>query len=339
LAKGQIITTDFMMSLAIFLVAIAVVTPLFLKLSEDSAANQLNQEAMTRLDFAGEIMMKTPGVPADWNPGTVESIGLADSNGRINRTKIRNMMEMNATTVKILAGLQLFNFNISFYSSVYPLLTGEADSPAAYFSNSNNLLSKMNGSGLVYDVYSGGAAEFNSMLANQYRTIIVEDTALTQAQIDANSLRNFVRTGGILIVTGNANIIGTGFNMSSATTSGASTVADTAVIDAPYGSNILFSTPNWYFFNTTNDSPLHIIASAPGGAYVCRWNYGTGRVFFATGIDGTVNGEQLIDAMNVIGARAELVSGPMQTAFVNARAVVYDTEINSLGRAVMAVGR
>ncbi len=331
-----------MMSLVIFLVAVAIVTPLFMRLSDDAAANQMNEEIRTRLDFAADVLMKTPGIPSDWNSTSIVSIGLADSNGRINKTKIRNLMGLDKDRVKIFAGLQLFNFNISFYSGEYPLMTGEADSPAAYFfGTGSSLIGKMNNSGLVWDVYSGAATEFNNMLGNssRYRTIIVEDAGLTQAQIDAAELRDFVRTGGILIVTGDARIIATGFNMSSATLSSNGAVFDTEAIDAPYASTILFSNPSWYFFNTTTDSELHIIAWAPGGAYVCRWNYGAGRIFFATDVDGTVNGEPLIDKMNVIGWKAEIVSGPMQTAFVNSRAVVYNTEINSLGRAVMSVGR
>ena len=193
----------------------------------------------------------------------------------------------------------------------------------------------------MYDVYEGGATEFNNMLANSssYRTLVVEDSGLSQAQINVNSLNNFVRTGGILIVTGDARIIESGFNMSSATSSSNGAVFDTDVIDAPYGSTVVFSTPNWYFFNATGDSPLHTIVWAPGGAYVCGWDYGAGRIFFATDVNGTVIGKQLADAMDIIGARAQIASGAMSTAFVNSRAVVYSSDINSLGRVVFVVGR
>jgi hypothetical protein len=345
----------------IFLLAVAIVIPLFLKISEDSRSAQFAEDAQIRLSFAADALMRTGGSPADWNTTTVQSIGLADENGRINKTKIRYMMELGPSEFRTLTGLQGLHFNISFYADGFPAMTGEADSPAAYFYAENNtMFTAINGSGLVWDLYYGGAGlpetgdaanvysgsktgTFDAMVANStlYKTIIIEDPELTQGQVNVEGLKNFVRTGGILIFEGDADLLASGFGMSS--TSGAvvtGIVRDTNFIDAPEGDTVNFYDGGWYFYNTTSDGNLQIMVenSVSGGASMGRWNYGVGRIIYIADIHGFAGGRSLIEITRFAGTRAEFSSAALQTAFVNARAVVYNTDLNSMGKAIMAVG-
>jgi hypothetical protein len=243
-------------------------------------------------------------------------------------------------------------------------MTGAAVSPAAYFYvDENTLMQKLDGSGMAWDLYYGGpgsppqtdarnvytgtpAEIFNTMLANRftnaYRTIIIENAGLGQGEIDLNSLKEFAAKGGILVVEGDAQLISSGFSMTSGTAAASGTVRDENFIDAPAGSTITFTSPQWYFSSEAGDSKLRIFAehgNLPDRAQIGRWNHGAGEIYFITDIDGTVDGTSLANAVNIIGRKAYLESGQMNDAFVTGRSAVIDTDLNSLVRVVMVIGR
>ena len=357
--KGQLISGDFIVSIVIFLIVLAIVIPLFNRLSEESRQKQVEENVRIRLSFISDVILKKEGAPPDWNETNVQLIGLADRNGRINKTKIRNLMNMDKGSVKALMGVPDIEINVSFYSGNYPAMTGASVSPAAYFYVSDKgMLPAINGSGLVWDMYYAGvglpdpsdarsvytgqkAALFDQMTdVQEYRTIIIENPELTQAEINMTRFGDFIIKGGIIIFEGDAELISTGFSMSSGTDPGAAgLVVDTNFIEAAYNSTIVFNSSSWYFYRTAGDANLTIQgAREAGGAFVSTWRHGAGRVYYITDIEGSVGGALLRDAVLLVGKKAEMSTGTVKSSVVNSRTVVFGTELNSAGRMVMIGG-
>lgn len=354
---GQVASGDFIVSISIFLFMLAIILPLYVNMSYQSEEKRLLEDIQTRSGFVTDSLLKTGGWPEDWNETNVEHIGLSD-NGRINKTKIRRLMAMDPSSVKRVLGMQDLELNISFYNMEGPEMTGIAVSPAAYFYvNSSGLLGSINNSGLVWDLYYGGSGQpadgarvtysgektsiFNGMIANssRYRTLIVERPEMTQAQADIEGLKEFLRSGGILIYEGNADIISDNFLMHSGTGGGNGT-ARSGLVDAAYGNNVTFSDPEWYFYSTSGDAPLAIdIEGQTGQGLMGNWNYGIGKIYYITDIEGQVNGDNLSMRLYLIGKKAELVTGSMESAIANSRVAVLDAELNSLVKVVTVIGK
>lgn len=360
--RGQVISGDFIVSISVFLLVLAIIIPAFLKLSEANYEKQRDEEMRTRAFFIADSILKTEGVPKNWNYTNVNSIGLSDENGRINKTKFRNLMRINSSGARALLGLGYFNLNISLYSGNYYLMTGAASSPAAYFYvNDNSMLRIINNSGLAWDLYYGGAGTpatgdsrnaysgeksflFNQLLLNstKYKTIIIENPELTQAEVNINDLKDFVATGGIIIYEGEPQLISEGFSMHAATDTGKNGISkDGGLIDEPDGSMIMFNNSLWYFYRDTGDSELHVAAEdqlIANAAFIGYWNHGIGMIYYITDAEGTVNGQDLLGKVNLVGSKAEFYTGFIQNMVSNTRAVMFDADLNSLGRATVVVG-
>lgn len=363
MSRGQIVSGDFIISIAIFLVIIAILIPLFNRTSDDSQRRLFLEELKTRSSFVTDLITKTPGIPEYWNKTTVVRAGFVNKDGHINRTKIKHYLDLSPESAKSAIGLEELELNMSFYRGRYHLMTGVAVSPAAYFYvNDKTLLEAINGSGLVWDLYYGGSGSpesgdsrnvysgakevvFDQMIVNStaYRTIIIENPELTQPEVDVDGLGDFVRTGGILIYEGGADLIESGFSMSSDRDAGSSgIVRDKDFIDSPIGSVVSFAGSDWYFYESAENEQLHIVAeddSIPGGAFIGYWNHGAGLVYYVTDIEGTVDGKDLLEAVGLIGKKAEFVTSIMKNSIVNTRPVVFSDGLNSLGRLTLVVGR
>lgn len=361
--KGQIISGEFIVSMAIFLFVIAIIVPLFNRISSDFEERQFIEDVKTRLFFTSDAILKTTGVPDDWNSTNVRSIGFANSDGRINKTKIKKFLSLDNVSARSLLGLEGYEFDISFYVNSYPMMTGIAVSPVTYFYvNDNGLFSSINNSGLTWDLYYAGSGSvpqndarnvytgtkqtlFNEMVGNstKYRTVIIENPELTQEEVNINALKNFVSTGGILIYEGNAQLISTGFSMRSSTDPGRNGILkDNDFIEAPYGSVVNFTNSAWYFYRSSADSHLYVIAeheTISNAAFIGNWNHGIGRIYYITDIEGTVNGVELRKVINLVGKKAEYLSGNMSSAITASRPLVLGTTLNSLARMVMVIGK
>lgn len=361
-SSGQIISGDFIISIAIFLFILAIIIPLFTKMMAERQERQFIEDVQTRLLFVSDAVLKTTGTPDDWNSTNVKSVGFSNKDGGINKTKIRRFISLNSSDAKKLLGLEGLEFNLSFYISGNHLMTGAAVSPAAYFYvNDNSFFRNINNSGLVWDLYYGGSLQpqtgnarnvysgeksslFNQMTANStmYRTIIIENPGLSQPQVNIGQLKNFASTGGIIIFEGDAQLISSGFSMHSGTSSGNGIVRDDVLIEAPYGSSVIFNNSAWYFYQQAGDSQLRIAAeneALGGGAFIGYWNHGIGRIYYITDIDGNVNNKSLENAVSIVGKKSEFSTGQMSNAISASRPVVIDTDLNGLAKMVMVIGK
>ncbi len=329
MSKAQTISGDFIISMVIFLIVLSLVIPTFDRIAIQIKAEDDRREIETFSVFATDVMLKTAGYPQDWNETTVGSIGLSDVSGRINLTKIKSFMRMDYRRAKDLLGLGELDVNISFYDiNNYNILTGVAQSPAAYFYfQQNDVGQAIKNSGLVWDLYYGGTGTpdagdarnvysasqvnaFNTMVANRsaYKTIIIEEPQLQQSQVNINDLKDFLTTGGILIFEGNPDLIQSGFSMTGSTTSGnnAVVVSTDDFIDANVGDAVTFASASGYFFESPTDADLKIIvadSSQNSFARIGKWKHGLGTVYYITDISGSSNGKSLSSIINAAGRR------------------------------------
>lgn len=360
--SGQIISGDFIVSIVVFLFILVIIIPLFARMSEESRERRFIEDVQTKLLFVSDSILKTTGTPDDWNSTNVKSIGLSNKDNRINRTKIARFMSLSSSDAKKFLGLEGLELNLSFYASGHHLMTGAAASPAAYFYvNDNSFFRSINNSGLVWDLYYGGSSQpqagdarnvytgpksdlFSQMTASpaMYRTIIIENPELTQAEVNIEGLKNFARTGGVIIFEGDAQLISSDFSMHSGTNPGGrGVVRDDVLIEAPIGSSVIFNSSSWYFYQQAGDSQLRIAAESEAGgtAFAGYWNHGIGKIYYITDIDGNVNNKSLESALNVVGRKAEFSTGQMQNAITLSRPVVIDAELNSLAKMTLVVGK
>lgn len=340
-----------MISIAVFLIILAFILPLFVRFDEERQTRFVQEDLDMKSVFVTDYLLKTTGSPG-WNYTNVTSLGLANRDGTVNTTKIRNFMHLTPQRAKELLGLTGVEFNLSFKNGDYRLMTGVARSPAAYFFvNKNLLFSKINKSGLVWDLYTttaqqsdarfsyqgAKAAVFSQMLANasEYRTIIIEDPELAQSDIDLAALQSYVGSGGTLIYAGDASLISSGFSASSGTAATTGNVIDNSLIDAALGSIVVFQNPNWYFYGPD----VGTIVNTTNGAYVGHWNHGVGEIYYVTDMNGTIAGKPLADSIDLIGRRVEFSTGQMMNMVPSSRPVVLDSRLNSLATTVMVIGK
>jgi hypothetical protein len=252
LKRAQLLTIDFILSIAIFISILLTLMTVWgsvdtqIKDLEDRRDLQSLSVAIT------DSLVRSTGNPADWNSTNVKSIGLAETERVLSLRKIKSMFSMDYFSVKSKMRLSNYELQIIFTDKdSNNLTTGLARSPIAYYSRDparTKVLEKLNNSGLVWDLYWGANPNdlpshqnsyarrnfyanpnpvngFNGMIDNQsaYRTIIIEnlDLPITFENSDLNisGLQEFVSRGGILVVIGQgrqgANIIDQDFGADS----------------------------------------------------------------------------------------------------------------------------
>jgi hypothetical protein len=328
LTKAQVISGDFIISLSVFIIVIAIILNVYTNVSTKVSQNDDLRNMETISLFASGALAKTSGYPSDWNETNAQVIGLSTDN-RLNISKIEKFINMNYSRARELLGFQAYNFNITFYDlDNNILLSGVARNPVAYFYTSTGDMADMvNGSGLVWDIFYGGPGQpfsgdathiytgqkeemFNSMVFNSslYKTIIIEDPDLTQGDVNVSGLVNFVARGGVLIFEGDADLIQTGFSMhlsNGALTNGVVTSTDD-FIDGSVGDIVEFASGTWYAYESAGDTQLKtMVADSNNHAILARWNHALGRVYYLTDENGEINGMDIEPRILIAGRRLE----------------------------------
>lgn len=330
-----------MISIAIFLFVLAIVLPIFGQITERARLDSETRELETRAVFVSDAILKTSGYPRGWNSTTVKTAGFSDG-GMLNITKIRSFLNMSYSDAKAALSISDLDFNITFYDiHDYSVFTGASQSPVAYFYvGSNNAQAQLNSNPIVWDLYYGGTGTpdlgnsrffyngtktgvFNAMVGNQsgYKTIIIEEPQLTQAQVNIQGLKDFVNAGGILVFIGAADLISTGFSMSSGTDAGATGLVanESTFINGKSGENVTFNNSRWYFYSTGNDAKLDVLVASnnnPSWAFAGKWEHGLGTIYFLTDIAGTIGPGQFSSSANIVGKKIEQGTSFSQSASI-----------------------
>jgi len=108
--KAQIWSTDFVMSAVIFLLALGLI--LFAWNYTSTSISQRNElgSAENIAMMVSDALIRTPGIPENWNSSTVISPGLASRENVLDSTKVDAFINMSYEYTKTLLGLERYHF-------------------------------------------------------------------------------------------------------------------------------------------------------------------------------------------------------------------------------------
>lgn len=133
-SKGQVVTSDFMLAIIILMIVIGMAGSLWNR-SMYLIAEKNKRTQMRRLGLAvSSMLVKSSGVPNDWDSDNVITIGLVDRPNVLNEDKILAFNSMEKSKIQDLLGIESFDFSfrvravndtILFDYGTYP--SGEID--------------------------------------------------------------------------------------------------------------------------------------------------------------------------------------------------------------------
>lgn len=327
LYKGQVFSGDFILSISVFLLVLVIIIPVFSQLSDQINRKNTQQELETRLLFVSESLVKTGGYPENWNKSSVQTLGLSDDD-RLNITKIRLFMEMDYNETKSAMTLEGLDYRLYMTDmNGYNLYTGLSLEPVAYFAVDDTIAqSHLENSSIVWDMYFAGSSlpansgrnvytgtkadVFNALAANQskYKTIIIEEPQLGYDTVDIQGIKDFVKTGGVLIFAGSADMISKNFSMTflQASEQGV-VVGNSDLLNASIGENVVFNNSQWVIANTTFEKLNAIVSSATNQSrcMICSWSYGAGKIYYISDLAAGIGSRNLTSLLLLTGKSIE----------------------------------
>lgn len=108
--KAQLWSLDFILSIIIF--SLILLSILFIW-------NYTNAEISERLEFKkmktlalfiSDILIRSTGIPENWEENNVKVIGLAENENILNKTKVLRFINMDYNTSKRVLGIQLYDY-------------------------------------------------------------------------------------------------------------------------------------------------------------------------------------------------------------------------------------
>ncbi len=309
--KGQLLSGDFILSLAMFIIALAIVVPLWGYVTDQIKYDEDRKALDNTVSIISDVLTKSTGSPNDWNVTNVKSIGLTDENGYLNLTKNMNFIDLGYDNARNLLGTG-YNLYVSVSDIDDNMIySGAASKPIAYFASKErdmeNVIRKANAS---WDFYTGNGdhaqniAAFNSMAGNQsiYRTIIIEDPELQESEVNIQGIIDFLNLGGVLIYEGNPMLIDT-FGEFNQTTNRDGIVIpnDKILINSSADDNVSFLNAQWAAHVAGIQK---IIADKNDNKTIVGfWKYGNGMIYYISDINGTIINSNILleDSLGVFG--------------------------------------
>ena len=124
--KAEVFSSDFIIGLFLFLIAIVMFEMFYTNLSAEIGDYKIRSDLHSKANSISETLVTSPGFPEDWNSSNVEIIGLFDS-GLVNLTKFDRMKELEYYAMKNKLGLGGYNLYVHITNS-----TGSALNDYAY---------------------------------------------------------------------------------------------------------------------------------------------------------------------------------------------------------------
>jgi len=335
--RGQAFSADFVFGCVIFGVVLMLLIPIWTALTSQTREAEVRKDLQIATVAVADLFMRSPGSPANWSAANVLSIGLANTAHELNTTKFLRLRELDYADAKQTLGLGAYNFTLNLSErNGFVATSGIAHSPVAYYSASaHEIFPLLSESGLVWDYYWGhdmpagdpphgdarnfyGASEataFNSMLYsaafnNSYRTIIVEQPGLASSSANLTLLRQFVQDGGILIFEGQGSggeilIDGMGATAHNGAPASGIVLARDWFLQEDAGSAVSFTDSAWSFYSP-GASPITIEVADTSNhsrGLIANWEYGSGRIYYITDINGSSGGSDLSALIPIAGEK------------------------------------
>ena len=109
--KAELFSSDFIISISIFFVALAIITFYYQNLQTDVYETNTRNDMYSKAIFAASLLAESSGYPQYWDNNTVKVIGLYDE-GKFNLTKFEELKKIPYQTAKIMLGTGVYNFYI-----------------------------------------------------------------------------------------------------------------------------------------------------------------------------------------------------------------------------------
>lgn len=221
-------TSDFVVSMVVFL---TVMNLGFFALYQSTAGeSQFNeQKRMARQAYqTADLLVRTPGYPADWNRSTVQIVGLAEPDHVVQAEKLLELKRTDQDVFRSrsrLAGTEFF-LDVRVNGSVTSIGGIATGRMAVVAGNDSSLLDHMDDSGERWDLYwfggsvpetnastvmTGDAASMmDAALTNRslYAAIIGWNTGVDPADIPSpGRVETFVDGGGVYLQEGEGRLI------------------------------------------------------------------------------------------------------------------------------------
>lgn len=362
--KAQGWTIDYVVSFLIFTIALILAVKVLTNTFQNTDFDDIVRDSITISEH-----LLTEGYPSDWNENDVIRIGLTSSKNRLDQGKVNNYLKLNYNVTKTRFGINrdyIFYFEnnnntiigmgeecaLGSDEVLETKVTYKEMRPSAYYYKDESLMAGwMTLIGATY--YDGNndndVDDFYTNLGN-YEFVMMENPELSNGGTISNSakksaIQNFVNSGGYLFLSEDVSLNFTGVEFAESIEFNGQVVNDEdEYLILTLGSNLVDNDllDQSFKVNDISSSSFTVIANyTTDGAWIARWNYGMGTVYyFAT-----------INAMNGVTNFRDKV-GPAARDYVNAtkvnctsinvngistenlarteRLVVYDSEIHKM---------
>ena len=150
--KGQLWTLDMTLSLLIFFSALLSALFAWNYMSAETVENREFKELQLKAFEITDSLIRTPGIPSDWNDSTVQVIGLAYSDNIIEGNKVNEFVGMNHDKARSMLSINPYDFyfevkdiNGTVYENTTVPLSGSASTivPIERYAVYNNRIVKV----------------------------------------------------------------------------------------------------------------------------------------------------------------------------------------------------
>ena len=110
--KAELFSTDFIISIILFISIIIVTGFYYNNLQSDIYQNYIRSDMQRKAISISDLLATSSGNPKYWDATNVNVLGLQDS-GKINLTKFQELKKLDHNTVRNMLGTGVYNINIT----------------------------------------------------------------------------------------------------------------------------------------------------------------------------------------------------------------------------------
>lgn len=295
LRRGQIFTTDFVISLIVFMSVITLSFQVWNQSLQGKRAYSRKNTMQRKAYHTADLLTRTPGYPSDWNSSNVRVVGLASPDHLVREEKFLEMKKLEREEFRALNRLNPYSFylKLSYNGSLFSLGGIGGGTTAIVSEEDNHMIDFLSQSGRTWDLYWGGGTIPETNARNvyensteillekaienrsNYSTLVFFDPEIPKTRVDnSESLSEYLDNGNQYIQVGNTTLIEElGISPQEAPKSGL--VDDKEVLQRGIdeGDTLEFVDPEYSF-----TSPETSYVSNSTECLVCSWR--EGKVFY-----------------------------------------------------------
>jgi len=123
--KAEIFSSDFIMAVTVFLIAISTFGIYYISLQSDVTNYKIRNEIQSKANNIANLLLTSSGEPRYWSSTNVKVIGLYDS-GLINLTKFEELKKIEYYTAKKMLGIGGYEFYIELKNETGHVLKNDS---------------------------------------------------------------------------------------------------------------------------------------------------------------------------------------------------------------------